>query len=195
VTTVLICDDSRRVRDGLQEFVAGVPGVDRVATASSGDEVLARWELERPDLVLLGCRLAGGSGLDTTRQLLMRHPDANVVMLSGEEDRDQVAEAIASGARGFLVHDVSYEEVCATVANALAFVGGLGAAVPTPELTEREQQVLEGMSQGKSNGEIGRSLYLSEDTVKTHARRLFRKLGVSDRAQAVALGFRHGLVR
>jgi DNA-binding NarL/FixJ family response regulator len=116
-------------------------------------------------------------------------------MLSGSDDRDEVAEAIASGARGFLVHDVSYEEVCATVANALAFVGGLGAAVPTPELTEREQQVLEGMSQGKSNGEIGRQLYLSEDTVKTHARRLFRKLGVNDRAQAVALGFRHGLVR
>lgn len=195
MTTVLICDDSRRVRDGLQEFVAGVPGVDRVATAESGDEVLARWEVERPDLVLLGCRLAGGSGLDTTRALLRLHPSANVVMLSGSDDRDEVAEAIASGARGFLVHDVSYEEVCATVANALAFVAGLNSSVPAPELTEREQQVLEGMSQGKSNGEIGRALYLSEDTVKTHARRLFRKLGVNDRAQAVALGFRHGLVR
>lgn len=195
MTTVLICDDSRRVRDGLQQFVAGVPGVDRVATAESGDEVLARWELERPDLVLLGCRLAGGSGLDTTRALLRRHPSANVVMLSGSDDREEVAEAIASGARGFLVRDVSYEEVCATVANALAFVGGLSSSVPAPELTEREQQVLEGMSQGKSNGEIGRQLYLSEDTVKTHARRLFRKLGVNDRAQAVALGFRHGLVR
>ena len=66
---------------------------------------------------------------------------------------------------------------------------------PVPELTERELQVLQGMTEGKSNGEIGRSLYLSEDTVKTHARRLFRKLGVGDRAQAVALGFRHGLVR
>lgn len=195
MTTVLICDDSRRLRDGLQQFVAGVPGVDRVATAESGDEVLERWEVERPDLVLLGCRLGGASGLDTTRALLRRHPSANVVMLSGGDDREEVAEAIASGARGFLVRDVSYEEVCATVANALAFAGGLGSSVPAPELTEREQQVLEGMSQGKSNGEIGRSLYLSEDTVKTHARRLFRKLGVNDRAQAVALGFRHGLVR
>jgi DNA-binding NarL/FixJ family response regulator len=62
-------------------------------------------------------------------------------------------------------------------------------------LTERERQVLDGMSRGKTNNEIGRELFLSEDTVKTHARRLFRKLGVNDRAQAVALGFRSGLVR
>jgi DNA-binding NarL/FixJ family response regulator len=61
-------------------------------------------------------------------------------------------------------------------------------------LTEREMQVLRGMSQGQSNGEIGRELFLSEDTVKTHARRLFRKLGARDRAQAVALGFRRGFV-
>jgi DNA-binding NarL/FixJ family response regulator len=67
--------------------------------------------------------------------------------------------------------------------------------LPLPELSERELQVLRGMSDGKSNGQIGRELFLSEDTVKTHARRLFRKLGVNDRAQAVALGFRHGLVR
>jgi DNA-binding NarL/FixJ family response regulator len=71
-----------------------------------------------------------------------------------------------------------------------------GAAEPgsSINLTEREMQVLRGMSQGKSNGQIGRELYLSEDTVKTHARRLFRKLGVRDRAQAVAHGFRRGLV-
>jgi DNA-binding NarL/FixJ family response regulator len=65
---------------------------------------------------------------------------------------------------------------------------------PGVQLTERELQVLRGMSQGKSNGQIGRELYLAEDTVKTHARRLFRKLGVRDRAQAVAHGFRRGLV-
>src|SRR6185437_15699493 len=78
-------------------------------------------------------------------------------------------------------------------------VSSVGASGFTPTLapvalTERELQVLRGMSQGRSNAEIGRSLYLSEDTVKTHARRLFRKLGVNDRAQAVALGFRRGLV-
>ena len=69
-----------------------------------------------------------------------------------------------------------------------------GGTLVQPALTEREQQVLSGMSRGRSNAEIGKELYLSEDTVKTHARRLFRKLGARDRAQAVALGFRRGFV-
>jgi len=73
--------------------------------------------------------------------------------------------------------------------------GGHYSAAALPPLTERELQVLRGMGRGRSNSEIGKELYLSEDTVKTHARRLFRKLGAADRAQAVAMGFRWGLVR
>jgi DNA-binding NarL/FixJ family response regulator len=87
------------------------------------------------------------------------------------------------------------------VTQALADVASRHAPRPQPDaeglppLTERELQVLRGMGRGRSNSEIGRELYLSEDTVKTHARRLFRKLGAADRAQAVAMGFRWGLVR
>jgi len=125
-------------------------------------------------------------------------------MLTGAADRDVVALAITGGARGFLHKNVSREELCAAVATALAEPGdhaiipaarlpeGVGDA---PDLTERELQVLQGMAAGRSNAEIGRELYLSEDTIKTHARRLFRKMGVNDRAQAVASGFRWGFVR
>ena len=130
-------------------------------------------------------------------------------MLTAADDRENVATAVANGATGYLHKDVSREELCAAVANALdghdllepslrraMSEQRIGARVADPgaALTERELQVLRGMSQGKSNAEIGRSLFLSEDTVKTHARRLFRKLGVSDRAQAVACGFRRGFV-
>ncbi|MDQ6649710.1 MAG: response regulator transcription factor [Actinomycetota bacterium] len=206
MTTVLICDDHRTVREGLRQFVAGVPGVDRVATAGSGEEVLARYPSERPDLVLMDVRMPGLGGLETTRQLLAAHPEATVLMLTAADDRDQVAMAVASGARGFLLKGVAHEELCAAVAHAIASAdlfepmtrrtAGLGCldGRSDPLLTERELQVLRGMSQGKSNGQIGRDLYLSEDTVKTHARRLFRKLEVNDRAQAVALGFRRGFV-
>jgi DNA-binding NarL/FixJ family response regulator len=204
VTTVLICDDSPDVREALRGCVAGIPGVAAVATAARGEEVLLRWPLECPDLVLMDVSMPGIGGLEATRALVERHPEANVVMLTDESDRDAVALAVAGGARGYLSKDATREELMAAVAAAL--VGGdlLGAlrrpvaVVPqaaVPELTTREMQVLRGMSQGKSNGAIGRELYLSEDTVKTHARRLFRKLGVKDRAQAVALGFRWGLVR
>jgi DNA-binding NarL/FixJ family response regulator len=102
-----------------------------------------------------------------------------------------------------LHRDVSREELCAAVANAIAAADLAEGAQPRPvvpvprgpELTEREMQVLHGMAAGKSNAQIGRELYLSEDTIKTHARRLFRKMRVNDRAQAVASGFRSGLVR
>ncbi|MDP9181172.1 MAG: response regulator transcription factor [Actinomycetota bacterium] len=208
MTTVLICDDHRIVREGLRQFVANVPGVDKVETAASGEEVLARYPHEHPDLVLMDVRMPGLGGLEATRRLVQLYPQAKVIMLTAADDRDQVAAAVSSGARGYLLKDVSHEELCAAVAHALDGADlvepSLRRAMATrdsaktgpaqAQLTERELQVLRGMSQGKSNSAIGRELYLSEDTVKTHARRLFRKLGVNDRAQAVALGFRRGLV-
>ena len=203
MTTVLICDDHRLVREGLSRSVQGVPGVDRVDTAASGEEVLARWPRERQDLVLMDVHMPGLGGVEAVRRLVAAYPSANVVMLTGAADRDAVATAISGGARGFLHKDVSREELCAAVANALA-TAELVADEPLlaprqqpqgPELTEREMQVLRGMAAGKSNAQIGRELYLSEDTIKTHARRLFRKMRVNDRAQAVASGFRLGLVR
>ena len=202
MTTVLICDDHRLVREGLSRSVQAVPGVDRVDMAASGEEVLARWPAERQDLVLMDVHMPGLGGVEAVRRLVRAHPTANVVMLTGAADREAVAMAISGGARGFLHKDVSREELCAAVANALAsaeVLNGLAERVPTqptgPELTEREMQVLHGMAAGKSNAQIGRDLYLSEDTIKTHARRLFRKMRVNDRAQAVASGFRLGLVR
>ncbi|MBV9098738.1 MAG: response regulator transcription factor [Frankiaceae bacterium] len=213
MTTVLICDDHRMIREGLRRSVQALPGVDRVDTAESGEEVLARWPAERQDLVLMDVSLPGIGGLEATRRLVRAYPDAHIVMLAGvgAGDRDAVAMAISGGARGYLQKNVSREELCAAVATALAeqaldsgvgFGAGFGAprqrtpdAPDAPALTERELQVLHGMSQGRSNAEIGRELYLSEDTIKTHARRLFRKMGVNDRAQAVAAGFRWGLVR
>jgi len=204
MTTVLICDDHRLVREGLSRSVQGVPGVDRVDTAASGEEVLARWPRERQDLVLMDVHMPGLGGVEAVRRLVAAYPNANVVMLTGAADREAVATAISGGARGFLHKDVSREELCAAVANALATAELVADEDPLlaprqqpqgPELTEREMQVLRGMAAGKSNAQIGRDLYLSEDTIKTHARRLFRKMRVNDRAQAVASGFRAGLVR
>jgi DNA-binding NarL/FixJ family response regulator len=204
VTTVLICDDLRAVREGLRHSVESLPGVDRVDTVSSCEEVLARWPSERQDLVLMDVQMPGLGGLEAVRRLIHDHPEANVVMLTLSSDREAAAAAIAGGARGFLHKDVSREELSATVANVLtvsALAPGLRGLPPArtfdanaPILTERERQVLSGMACGKSNAQIGRDLYLSEDTIKTHARRLFRKLVVGDRAQAVASGFRYGFV-
>lgn len=198
--TVLVCDDSPMAREALRRGVAAVPGIERVVVAGSGEEAVARWAHDRPDLVLIDVRMPGLGGIEAARRILATDPTASVIMLTMAEDVDGVARAVASGVRGYLVKDATREEIAATVTSALGDPSMRRAALPaartgdTPSLTEREMQVLDGMSRGRSNAEIGRELYLSEDTVKTHARRLFRKLGAADRAHAVALGFRLGLV-
>lgn len=203
MTSVLVCDDSPLAREALRRAVATVPGVERVTTATNGEEVLRRWGADRSDLILMDVRMPGLGGVETVRRLLSADPGARIIMLTVAEDLDGVALAVAAGARGYLHKDASRAELRATVTQALAdptwrlaprrlHSAEMGAA---PTLTAREIQVLEGMSHGRSNAEIGRELFLSEDTVKTHARRLFKKLGASDRAHAVALGFRWGLVR
>ena len=206
MTTVMICDDHRIVREGLRAFVESVPGVEAVTTAATGEEAIARYQADRPDLILMDIHMPGIGGLEATRRLIQSHPEAAVVMLTAAEDRDQVAQAVANGARGYLHKDVSREELCAAVGQALggsdlveptlrrAMTDRAETHVPAAKLTQREIEVLRGMSLGQSNAEIGRSLFLSEDTIKTHARRLYRKLEVNDRAQAVASGFRLGLV-
>jgi DNA-binding NarL/FixJ family response regulator len=203
VTTVLVCDDSPLAREALRRAVATIPGVDRVSVAGSGEEGLVRWGAEQPDLVLLDVRMPGIGGVETARRILTASPQAGVIMMTMAEDVEGVARAVNAGARGYLVKDASREELSAIVTQALADSSARRSAPRArpdapggmPVLTERELQVLRGMGRGRSNSEIGKELYLSEDTVKTHARRLFRKLGAADRAQAVAMGFRWGLVR
>ena len=203
MTTVLVCDDAPLAREAVRRAVASVPGVDRVSAAGSGEEVLARYPLERPTVVLMDVRMPGMGGVEATRRLLAAHPGAVVVMLTMGEDIEGVAAAVAVGARGYMVKDASREEAATMLSLAATPPvqrGNNVVSLPVrpmaggPALSGREVEVLEGMSRGKSNAQIGRELYLSEDTVKTHARRMFRKMGAADRAQAVALGFRWGLL-
>lgn len=202
MTSVLICDERRGIRENLARFMSQVSGVDQVDTVATGEELLVRYPRETPDVVLVGTQRAVDTGIVTTRRLVTMHPAVAVLVFGAPDDPAHICSAVACGARGFLRWDASHVEVCAALAHALAgteLYGSRANTIPVPSasrvtLTERESQVLLGMSQGKSNGEIGRALFLSEDTVKTHARRLFRKLGVGDRAQAVASGFRRGLV-
>lgn len=201
MATLLICDGDPHGRERLARCAAEVPGVDRVDSAADGTEVLARYPAQLPDLVLIDARLPGaGGGAEAVRGLLSRHPQA-LVFVIGDPDDDRAMNALMAGARGVLRRGLAHEELAVAIAHALAgdlLVAPVARVQRPPEprirLTAREMQVLRGMSGGKTNGEIGRELYLSEDTVKTHARRLYRKLGVNDRAHAVASGFRLGLV-
>lgn len=202
VTTVLIGEQDSRCREKLRRYMAAVPGISQVVTAASSAETFVRYTIERPAVVFLDVDIPDLGGPETARQLVAAHPDANVVMLAEQDDHERLAEAMAGGARGYLTRHPSVEEICAALAHVVVDtrMRRIANGEPPPPLlevplTERERQVLDGMSRGMSNHEIGRELFLSEDTIKTHARRLFRKLGANDRAQAVALGIRAGLVR
>ena len=199
VVSVMVCDDSPTVRAAVRRCLGAIPDVSRVSTAASGEELLARHPVEHPDVVLLDVQMPGMGGCEALRRLIELDRRVSVVMLTSGEVPSQVAEAVSLGAQGYLAKDASPQEIAAVLA-AIAGDDAPGSALPQqrraadPGLTEREQQVLRGMSDGLSNAQIGKELFLSEDTVKTHARRLFRKLDVCDRGHAVAEGFRRGLI-
>lgn len=204
MTTVLLCDDHRVVREALASLLVSVAGVATVEQAGSGEEVLARYPALRPGAVLLDVRLPGLDGVTTAVRLLGEHPEARVLLLTGEVREEERLRALRSGARGYLAKDVDAEQLRAALATVVA--GGdllskaqrraleLHEPKPVTLLSPREMQVLEGMAAGRSNAEIGRTLWLSEDTVKVHAKKLFAKTGVHDRAAAVAWAFRSGVL-
>ncbi|MBT0994383.1 response regulator transcription factor [Cellulomonas sp. DKR-3] len=219
---VVVCHASTTVRERLVVTSIGVPTLSPVRAAATVDELLAHARRVPPTVVLLDAHIPAPGAGEAIRRLRAVAPGAAVVVLAAPDDAAALDRALALGARGFLAPDVGRAELSAVAAHVLASPVVPGAtrpvvdvprpavpvqesadlADPAPEpvrpavaLTKREIEVLVGMSNGRSNAQIGAELFLSEDTVKTHARRLFRKLGANDRAQAVAIGLRGGIIR
>ncbi len=221
---VIVCHGAATVRERLVVTSIGVPALAPVRAAATADELVTLARRVPPTVVLIDAHLPGSGTPDAIRRLRAVAPTAAVVLLAGPDDAVALDRALALGARGFLAPDIGRAELAAVAAHVqagpvlAAARGGAGVPQPLPpsaadmtvdwdgvtesepapppvDLTKREVQVLIGMSNGHSNAQIGQELFLSEDTVKTHARRLFRKLGASDRAQAVAIGLRRGIIR
>lgn len=208
---VVVCHGTATVRDRIVAAAHGVPALVPARAASTAEELVSLARRAAPALVLLDAHLPGAGPIEAMRGLRMVGAESVVIMLAVPGDEITLDRAVALGARGYLAPDVSRSELAAVAAHGLSAAvvphqpgpdrGRTATPTPTravsggPELTKRELEVLAGMSNGYSNARIGADLFLSEDTVKTHARRLFRKLGASDRAQAVAIGLRAGIIR
>jgi DNA-binding NarL/FixJ family response regulator len=216
---VLIADDQRVVRDGLNMLVGLIDGVEVVGTACDGAEAVRLAEDHRPDVVLMDLRMPGTDGLAATADLRQRLPATRVLVLTTYADEDAIVPALQAGARGYLTKDASAEQIEAAIravhagqthldpavqerlvtavlshAPAAASAAGPGARQKPPGgLTAREAEVLTLLAAGLSNAEIGKRLYLSNATVKTHINRIFAKTGARDRAQAVRYAYQHGL--
>ncbi|MDT3329681.1 MULTISPECIES: response regulator [Microbacterium] len=212
---VLIADDEALVRRALQVFLNAEPGMTVVGEASDGPSAV-RLSLElKPDVILMDIRMPGGDGIRAIEQLSVDLPSARTIAITTYGSDETVAGALRVGAVGFLVKDSEPEHITAAVRSAhhggfvLSSVAGrdlvrrIGAQAgqptvtlsPAEQVSRRELDVLELLAKGMSNAEIGRDLFLSEATVKSHLRRIMTKWGVRDRVQVLLYAATTGVIR
>ena len=209
---VVVADDQDVVRAGLSRILEGEPDLDVVAQSADGEAAVRDVLRTSADVCLMDIRMPVLDGLAATRRLLeVEHSSVRVVILTTFDLDEYVYEALRVGASGFLLKDAPAEELVRGVRVAARGEATLAPSttrrliaefaarrprrqLPGQALTQREEEVLVAMSRGLSNLEIGRCLFISEGTVRTHVNRLLSKLGVRDRLQAVVLAYECGLV-
>jgi DNA-binding NarL/FixJ family response regulator len=210
---VVIADDQTLVRSGFR-MILGAAGIPVIAEAADGGQAVAAVLKHRPDVVLMDIRMPEMDGLEATRRILAARAGAGcrIIILTTFDLDQYVYEALTAGASGFLLKDVSPEQLVAAVrmvrsGDALlapsitrrlverfaAAPGHPAAGSELSELTPRELEVLRWLARGLSNAELAAQLTLSEATVKTHVARILAKLGLRDRVQAVVLAYETGL--
>ncbi|MEU6011194.1 response regulator transcription factor [Streptomyces sp. NPDC047453] len=207
VISLLIVDDHPVVRDGLRGMFESAPGFTVLGEASGGVEALERTAALDPDVILMDLRMPGGSGVDAIRELTRRGARAKVLVLTTYDTDSDTLPAIEAGATGYLLKDAPRDELFTAVRAAAegrtalspAVASRLVSAVRAPArgnepLSAREREVLALVAKGTSNREIARELFISEATVKTHLTHLYAKLGVKDRAAAVAVAYDRGIL-
>jgi len=192
--TVLIVDDHPLVRAGLRGLLAATDDLEVVAEAGDGESAITLALLHAPDVVLMDLSMPGIDGVETTRRMLQATPGLAVVILTSFQGEARVAEALRSGAIGYLLKDSDPDEVLAAVRAAAVGEVPIDSRVARallprgsggrPVLSAREGQVLKLITDGLSNKQIAAQLGIAERTVKVHAGNVFRQLGVSDRTSA-----------
>jgi DNA-binding NarL/FixJ family response regulator len=208
---VLVADDQAMVRAGFRMLLANEPDIEVVAEASNGLEAVSRAARLRPTVVLMDIRMPELDGIQATQRIVAADSTARVLILTTFALDDYVYEALHAGASGFVLKDDPPEQLIAAIRTVAAGDALLSPAItrrviqqftriprtaPPPELehlTQREIDVFRSVARGLSNLEIGRELFISEMTVKTHVTHILQKLNLRDRVQAVVLAHQTGL--
>ena len=214
---VLLVDDQTLIRQGIRLLLEIEPDIQVVGQAANGQTAIEQVEALQPDVVLMDVRMPEMDGVAATRELSARNPEVKVIILTTFEDDETVFEGLKAGARGYLLKDISSEEMAqavrkvaagqalieprltrkvlaefsrlatATDQQTPAKAAGFSESLPV-QLTDRELEVLQALARGLSNREIAEQLVITEGTVKNHVSNLIDKLGVRDRTQAVLKG-------
>lgn len=200
---ILIVDDHPVVREGLAAMIDRRPDMTVIAQAENGREALTAFTNHLPDVTLIDLQMPEMGGVEVIRTLRIPHPNARFVVLTTFDGDEDIYRALEAGAMAYLLKDTPREELL----DAIRTVYAGGKSIPSevaakltermfsPELTERELDVLKLIVAGNSNKEIGEALFITEGTVKVHVQAILGKLGVSDRTQAVTTALKRGIVK
>jgi DNA-binding NarL/FixJ family response regulator len=212
---VLIVDDHALFRRGLQMVLRQERDIEVVGEASDGHEAIQKAQETDPDVILMDIRMPRRSGIEATHQIKDMLPDAKILMLTISDEEGDLYEAVKAGASGYLLKEISIEEVGDAIRSVAAGQSRLSPSMaaklleefkhiskradearplPAPRLTDREMEVLRLVAEGDSNRDIGKKLFISENTVKNHIRNILEKLHLHNRLAAVKYAVREKLL-
>lgn len=207
ITRLLIVDDHTLFREGMSAILLNVPDIEVVGEAENGQEAIAQVKQLQPDVVLMDINMPDLNGIKATEQILRFRPDTGVIMLTMLENNDSLFAAMCAGARGYILKGSGKATMLKTIRAVAAGEAHFGPGIatrltaffqngrfeaqerettePFPDLTNREQEILTQIAEGKNNQEIAEALHISVKTVSNHISNVFNKLQVTDRAQAI----------
>jgi two-component system, NarL family, response regulator len=200
---ILVVEDHAVVRDGLVAILNREADISVVAEAEDGQQAVELYKLHQPDLTLMDLRMPNLDGVEAIAQIRADYPQAKIIVLTTYDTDEDIYRGLQAGARGYLLKDTTSEELLQSIHTvhrgqryvpsniALKLSDRLGATA----LTQREQQVIQLLVNGKGNADIMSALNISEGTVKFHINNILNKLNVGDRTQAVIVALKRGLAR
>ena len=202
--TCVVADDHPAVLEAVAEFLIQ-GGIEVIARARDGEEALERIEQRKPQVALVDVRMPKLGGIELTRRAQRSAPDTSILLYTGYGDRALLTEALDAGVRGFVLKEAPMDDLLRAVQSVATggtyvdpvLAGTLAASSignKLPELTQRERDVLRLLADGLANEEIGKRLYISAETVRTHVRKAMDKLDADTRTQAVARALRDRLI-
>lgn len=208
---VMVVDDHPMVREGLVAMLSPYKDIEVVGTCADGREAVAKALTTNPDVILMDIKMGGLNGFETARLILSQQPEAKIIFLTIFEDAESIRQALQAGGSGYILKQVSQEKLAeairrayqgekvidpelfnhvvsdyARLAQGLTTSGPQPEQLPSEELTVREREILKYLVQGLTNKEIAAATHLATDTIKTHLRNIYRKLGVKNRSQAIS---------
>jgi DNA-binding NarL/FixJ family response regulator len=200
---MLIADDHTVVREGLAAIIGRQPGMRVVAEARNGREAVHLWKRHRPDVTLLDLRMPELDGVGALQLIRAEDSSARVIVLTTYDSDEDIFQGMRAGAKAYMLKDARREELLECIRRVQAgevfvppgIAAKLAERVSGIELTDREIGVLRLLASGKTNKEIGQALSIGETTVKTHVKRIFLKLKVLNRTEAIATATRRGLIQ